>query len=380
MKPQKALLLPIPLAALLGFARRLLLLSVSSLLWVPGLAAQDCATTQLASPLESLSWPITLDQGELLGIDGAAGVVVRMDIRTGQISKTAIEVINNRATFVAFAQAGTDIVQAQGNAEGLRIGWFDKALQKKYELTYGERALRNPDQAHLVAPYRWITAQGHLVGYGAIKTHSRAQGYELGFFDQPLPMPNSDQIAPTKLFHPFGNPSFYVIGHPLMVAVDSKITYLEMGTTPTLYQYDLALGLPPQRIRGLPGEDSLLDDPEAQMLGLARRERLMALLDHYDGPWGLYEQSGVIYHLTRKNADSGATWILRELDIDNDGYIDQKIASRAITVPSTAQQIVLIASSTPGEWLLFEQTGKGDQRAIATMKTCSNLTPTSNTR
>ena len=338
--------------------------------------AQDCSTKQFDSPLKSLSWPITLAPDQLLGIDGAAREIVQVDTEAGGVSSAAIEVINGRATFVAFAQAGSDIVQAYGNAEGLRIGWFSKDLQRKHELTYGEEALRNPNQMRLIAPYRFITTQGHLVGYGAINSPNDKQGFELGFFDQPLPMPGSAQIAPTKLFHPFGNPSFYLIGHPMMVAVGSRVVYLEMGATATLYQYDLALGLPPQQIRSLPGEDSLLDDPQAHMLGLARRERLMELLDAYEGPWGLYEQAGRIYLLTRQpTGDTSASWILRELVIDSDGYIDQKIASRAIHIPTKAQQIVLVASPEQGEWLVFEQTGKGDGRVIATMMTCPNLTP-----
>lgn len=358
----------------------ILLLIPAALFWAPGLVAQECLSTQLASPLKSLSWPVTLDQGELLGIDGASKEVVRLETSTGRISKSSVQEVNGRATFVAFGRAGTDIVQAQGNAESLRIGWFDDQLQLKNQLTYGERALRNPDQARLLAPYRWITTQGHLVGYGAVR-RGRDKSVEYGFFDQPLPMPGSDQISPTKLFHTFNNPSFYVIGHPFMVAIGSKIIYLEMGSTSTLYQYDLALGLPPQEIRGLPGEDTLLKDPKAHMLGLAGRERLMEMLDTYEGPWGLYEHSGTVYLLERQSTGSfSADWTLRQLDVDHNGYINQKIASKVIPVPSTAQQIVLVASSNPGEWLVFEQTGKGDQRAIATMISCSNLTPTSNTR
>ena len=355
------------------------------------LAAQQCTTSRLEPSLKSFSSAVALQNG-LLGIDAVGQQVVRISQsqnsiefgrQIGRVSSTAIEKVNeHQLRPMSFARAGNDIVQVYGEGDSLQVGWFDQRLQAIEVLSLGERAAKNRGQLQLLSPYDWIATQGHLVGFG-VASSDGGQTYELGFADQPLPIPGSTKIPAAKLFHPFSNPSFYVLGIPFIVAAegDNSVYYLEMGTTPSLYRYDLSLQLPPQEMKGLPGEDSFLNDPAADRRGHSARELTMSLLDEFAGPWGLYEQEGAIFLLTRRpTGSSTADWTLRELVIDNDGYIDQKIASREILIPSTAQQIVLVASRTPGEWLVFEQTGKGDERAIATMQTCSNLTPTSNTR
>ena len=345
-------------------------------------SAQECRTIQLSSSLQAISWPVLLNQDKnLLAIDGASGQVVKISMigpLAGEVQKIDME---EERPFVAFSQVGDEIVQVYGDSGSLKVAWYNKDLGFKKSISFGEEDLKTQlaggewkqDRRRLLAPYRWIVTEGHLVGYGVVSAGGTEKGYGLGFFDQPLPSSDSSRIPQANLFHPYNNLSFYTIGNPFIVGLGNEIFFLELGSFASLYRFDLASGLPSQLITGLPGENTLLKDPEAHMIRLKERELLMQRLDVYEGPWGLYEQQGTLHLLTRQLNGTQPEWRLRRLEIENN-RINQEIA-KGVPLKSRAQQLVLVPTSNSGEWILFEQTkGRDGTRQISTMKKCQNLT------
>lgn len=350
-----------------------------------GASAQKCQTIPLSSSLQSLYWPVFLER-QLLAIDYAGNQAVKIEISGDHIGNVERLGMAQDRPFVALAQNGNEIVQVFGDGKGLQIGWYDQQLKLKKHLSFGAEDMkeqlafgsRQRDRRRLLAPYSWIAIQGHLVGYGAVSTDRTGEDYELGFFDQPLPSQGSKRIPQANLFHTFSNPSFYRIGNPLIVGIGSEIYFLEIGNYADLYRFDLALGLPSELIEGLPGSNTLLKDPKTHTLSLSDRNVLMERLDEYEGPSALYEQQGTLYLLTRSLNGSTPEWRLRRLEIDDNNQINEAIAV-GTPLPSRAPQLVLVPTSTPEKWLIFEQEKTFDgSRRISTMMTCQ--VPTSRGR
>ena len=389
-----------------GLRRPFSFLIAFGLLLAPalGLSAQEqlrpaeidrvsCTSATLAEALDSFYWATLVRKGKtLLGIDPVAGHVVQIDLSsrgaelaqrrqiddsepiqdfsswTQAVSKRDID---ESRPFLAFTDSGNELVQVFGDGTNLRVLWYDQDLNLRNELLYGDKAVRDPSSPRLIAPYRWVTTQGHMAGYGMVSS-SNSQGFELGFFSQPLPRGGTASIPPVRLFEPMGNPSFYAVGNPMVVARGSEIYYLVMDGYASLNRYDLATQLEPTKIPGLPGENTPLNDPEFHNIRLEERDLLQDHLEAHEGPWGLYEQDGSIFLLSRSLSGESVAWVLQELIMDDYGGIDtEATAARATRLQTRAQQIVLVPSEKPGEWFVLEQDAN---RKFTTIQTCTNLT------
>lgn len=372
----------------------------AALLWLIGMAflastviGQECRNIKLSESPQSLAWPVFINQQQtLLGIDGAGKQVVKIDLHDGRAGAVETRSFDGeKNVFVLFSpvdvsseqgDVDTEIVQVYGDGPTLTVARFNQYLSRTGLLSFGGEDVKKvgpsqPQQSpgrRLVAPYQSVFTRGHFVGYGVVSSETEGQDYELGFFDQPLPSRGSDRIPPANLFHSFANPSFYMLGHPYVVSRGSEVLFLEMGRYPALYRFDLELAMPSEKISGLPGENRTLNDPMSHKLSLGDRASLMDRLDEFVGPWGLYQQLGEIYMLTRSLDGTAVDWRLHHLAI-RDGRIDPE-GSGVTVLPTQAQQIVLVPSPQDETWLLFEQTvGSDGQRRLTTLWECSLLSP-----
>ncbi|MEM1178641.1 MAG: hypothetical protein AAGM22_09880 [Acidobacteriota bacterium] len=273
----------------------------------------------------------------------------------------------------AFTQADNEIVQVYGDGDSLRVDWYNRSLDLQAGLSFGEKSSRNPGETRLLAPYRWVTSNGHLVGYGAVSSLRDGSGFQLGFFDLPLPRDEAAGISPTKIILPHGNPSFYLIGNPLLAAIDENIYFLALDSHAELYQYDTDSGLPPERLWGIPGERRHLKDPEAQWIALEDRKLLMQRLDAYEGPWSLHAQGDSLLLLSRALKGDGvnkrAAWTLDRLVIDG----NQTTVEATVRLATKAPQLHLLPAHEVGNFFIFEQEVVEGGRQFSTLTTCTDL-------
>ena len=87
------------------------------------------------------------------------------------------------------------------------------------------------------------------------------------------------------------------------------------------------------------------------MIRLSEREKLMQKLDVFQGPWGLYEQDGRLFLLSRELEKGVSRWSLDEVII-KDKRVEE---TRSFVLPTKSSQITLVPGAESGEWLIFEQ-------------------------
>ncbi|MCG8457389.1 MAG: hypothetical protein MI919_14020 [Holophagales bacterium] len=195
---------------------------------------------------------------------------------------------------------------------------------------------------------RKITPDGWVVGYGSARAPD--DGAPLfGFLAQSL-APLADGKEPFRLLLLSSSSElYYKLGNSYVATLGNDAYFLALERNPQLYRVSLGRDDFPERLHGLPGEDSF-EVPvfEERELGY-RADNVFGALQTFHGlPSGLFAQRGKLLVLYRPEADD-APWTLVTLRPG----VDSVRVERRTSIPSRAPHLTAVPG--PAVWTFFER-------------------------
>lgn len=261
----------------------------------------------------------------------------------------------------AVAQLGGGFVQLPHDEKGLvsEIRWLDRNFQsvRKFDLR-GQEQLGPSSGYRPLSVYDWTVVGDQVFFFGAVEHHSSQ--YTLGFFRQPLTRPGAELVWARHQDVVVG---YYLLGFPYMVAIGDIVYFLEMGTYPTLYRYDVRdQDQAPISIRDYPSNSAPLYPIDAD----AETIDVFDTVEQVNMPAGLYVAQSNLYVLNRQlSPDGGTNWTLTKLWLKStEAFV---VVEGTVALPTHAPYLTLF--KTPKEWLVFEgsKVGRGGYQQISKM-------------